>query len=55
MVKLLLDHGADVDLRNNDGWTALMNACGRGYNDIVKLLLAKGADPNIQRVSSELH
>jgi len=40
--------GADVNAINNDYETALMLAVYKNYKDIVKLLLNKGANPNIQ-------
>jgi hypothetical protein len=46
VVKLLLDRGADVNARDNWGWTALTLACLTGYNEVVKDLLDKGADVN---------
>jgi len=39
MVELLLDAGADVNARDEDGSTALMCACEHGYIDIVQMLL----------------
>jgi ankyrin repeat protein len=48
----LLRRGANVDERDDDGWTPLMHAIGRknaaGVPDVqlVKLLLRSGADPN---------
>ena len=44
-VEALLDGGADVNAKNNAGMTALMMAAGYGYADIVRELLARGADP----------
>ena len=51
----LLDHGADVNLRatfggpgHGQGITALHMACQNGKLDMVKLLIARGADPNIK-------
>jgi ankyrin repeat protein len=46
-VTLLLDRGADVNLRNTevDGETALMRAAWLGDVKCVRLLLARGADP----------
>ena len=38
VVRLLLDRGADPDLQDRDGWTALMHARGNEYPDIVDLL-----------------
>jgi ankyrin repeat protein len=45
-VKLLLDRGVDVNSRNSRGYSPLMLAAGSDAMnaDIVKLLLAKGAD-----------
>ena len=39
MLDLLLECGADVNARDNDGSTALMCACEHGYMDIVQTLL----------------
>ncbi|EDV22366.1 uncharacterized protein TRIADDRAFT_58901 [Trichoplax adhaerens] len=41
---LLIQAGADINLQDKDGSTALMTACEHGLKDIVKLLLAQ---PNI--------
>ncbi|CAI7632375.1 unnamed protein product [Penicillium pancosmium] len=46
-VKLLLDAGADVNLKAPDGSTVLHIAC-RGIGKLVKLLLEAGADPTIE-------
>jgi ankyrin repeat protein len=45
MTKLLLDHGADVSRRDDEGRTALHYAAGANRT-AVDLLLAAGADPN---------
>jgi len=42
----LLAAGAEVNAKDEDGWTALMWAARMGSNDIVELLLSKGADVN---------
>lgn len=43
-VRALLDRGADVDARQEGGWTALHGAAQNGDRECVELLLAKGAD-----------
>ena len=44
-VALLLEHGADVNARQQLGYTPLMGAAASGRQDIADLLLAHGADP----------
>ena len=36
------------------GWTALYIACKKGHDELVKILLQAGADPNIQNEVSIL-
>ena len=43
-VWVLLENGADPNMKNGKGETPLMAAAVRGNEDIVKLLLEKGAD-----------
>jgi len=43
-VKKLLDRGADIDARGNDGLTPLHCAAFEGHPDVVKLLVEMGAD-----------
>jgi hypothetical protein len=43
-VRLLIDNGAAVERRANDGTTALMLASSNGFIDVVRALLQRGAD-----------
>jgi ankyrin repeat protein len=45
MVKLLLNRGANSAGQTRAGWGVLSNAVREGHNDITKVLLAAGADP----------
>jgi ankyrin repeat protein len=47
-VKLCLDHGADVNAVNSMGMTAIIGAANRGSNDILELLVEKGASLNVK-------
>ena len=47
-VKKALDAGADVNAGNRYKATALTFAADRGHVEVIKLLLDRGADPNIQ-------
>lgn len=46
-VRLLLDRGAAVDVRDSKGMTPLMMACRGGFVELVALLLSRGADPQL--------
>mgnify|MGYP002819241621 CR=1 FL=1 len=46
-VRLLLDHGADVNAADINEWTPLMEAVQKGSKEIVQLLLDRGADVNV--------
>jgi ankyrin repeat protein len=52
-VKVLLENGADVNAKDNDGGTALMWAARRGYVDVVVLLLVQRADVNSRNKNGE--
>ena len=45
-VERLLKAGADVNAKNNDGWTALMKASENGRKEVVEMLINAGADVN---------
>jgi ankyrin repeat protein len=46
LVRLLLQHGADVNTQNDARQTPLFLASQKGLVDVIELLLAKGADVN---------
>lgn len=48
VMKLLLDRGADVNIRDDKGLTALFVAASLSDPKMVQLLLSKGADVNIK-------
>ena len=43
----LVDDGADLDARDHNGMTALMQAIRRGHTAVAKLLIERGSDPAI--------
>jgi hypothetical protein len=52
IVKYLVEHGADMEAKNNDNDTALHIAC-RGKLDLVKYLVEHGADMGARRNCDE--
>jgi len=46
LVKLLIEHGANINKKSNNGQTPLFYACHKGHENIVKYLVEKGADIN---------
>merc|ERR1711971_853828 len=42
-VKYLVSHGADVEARDESGWTSLMKAAKNGHLSTTKYLIRKGA------------
>ncbi len=47
VIRLLLERGADVNLGDNNGCTALMRAAYGGYAGLVEDLIANGADKEL--------
>ncbi|MGE0528645.1 MAG: ankyrin repeat domain-containing protein [Bdellovibrionales bacterium] len=47
VVKLLIEIGADIHYRDEEGHSALSFACYAYRPDVVELLLNEGADPNV--------
>lgn len=47
VVDELVVSNASLDCQNHLGWTALMEASFRGYNEVLSILLHKGADTRI--------
>jgi ankyrin repeat protein len=51
-VRRLLDLGVPVNAQNLDGQTALMGAAHKGRNDVVQLLVDRGADLALRDIGS---
>lgn len=47
-VSQALAAGADINAKDNEGYTALMEAGDNNHADIAKLLLERGANPNVE-------
>ena len=50
-VKELINNGADIEAKNNNGYTSLMSASDRGHSEVVKLLIEKGVDIEAKNIS----
>ncbi|XP_075832379.1 ankyrin repeat domain-containing protein 31 [Microtus pennsylvanicus] len=50
LVKVLIASGADVNLKDNTGWTPLHEASSEGFNDVIIELLKAGANVNCENV-----
>jgi GTPase SAR1 family protein len=48
VVELLLKHGANINLQDNNGYHSLMAASQSNNSDVVKVLLNHGADVNLK-------
>ncbi|XP_071361260.1 protein phosphatase 1 regulatory subunit 27b [Trachinotus anak] len=52
-VKLLVDYGADIHQRDEEGWTPLHMACSDGFPHIARYLLSLGADSELENDCGE--
>merc|ERR1712034_107491 len=53
MARMLIEHGADKDLKDNNGRTALMIACILGHTDTARMLIEHGADKDLKDDSGQ--
>ena len=53
IARLLLKRGAGANVKNTNGYTALMSAVATDDIDMVKLLLRHGANPNAKSIRGE--
>jgi ankyrin repeat protein len=54
VVKLLLDHGAEINARDQESSaTPLSYAASLGRTEVVELLLARGADPTLKNIRGQ--
>ena len=52
-VRILLEHGADVNARQEGGWTALHAASQNGDVEMARLLIASGADVQARAANNQ--
>lgn len=52
-ITLIADHGASLDLRDEKERTALFIAAAQGHTSIVKFLIERGANFNIEDVEGK--
>jgi len=50
---LIEEHGADVNVRDHDGFTPLHNAASRGDNELIAILVEQGADVTVVNRSGQ--
>jgi len=44
---------ANINFKDREGWTALHNACSRGFCDIAQILINSDADINSQNSTGQ--
>ncbi|KAF6814465.1 ankyrin repeat-containing protein [Colletotrichum sojae] len=54
MVKLLLQHGKELNIPDEEGYTALIHAARGNHRNILVLLLEAGADPFVKKSPNAL-
>ena len=47
VVEVLVQHRADINLIDDDGWNTLMRAAAEGHWDVAELLIRHNADMNV--------
>ena len=55
LLKVLIEAGADVNEKDNDGFTPLITASTIGNENIVKYLIEKGANTNEKKKQRRMH
>ncbi len=53
IASLLIEHGADVNAVQSDGFTPLMGAAQNGQTEMIELLLARGARADVARANGQ--
>ena len=48
IIRILIDHGADANMRGVNDWTPLHYAAAKRDAEAIRLLLAAGADPSLK-------
>ena len=48
VVNLLIEKGADIHVKTNDGRSPLQDVIGYGRTEVVNLLIEKGADIHVK-------
>jgi ankyrin repeat protein len=54
-VQVLIEAGADLDLQDKNGYTALLHASEQGHTATVQALIATPADLNLRDKVSNMH